>query len=464
MPTNPNMVAIQTVTVGAGGAATIEFTSIPQTYTDLVVKLSARSTSANTFENYILTFNGSSQTGMSGRHLYGTGSAAGSGTYSSGDGSIFSVPANVTASTFGNLEMYIPNYTSANNKSISIDNVSENNATAGQQNLQASLWSNSAAITSIRFALSGGNYAQYSTATLYGVTSAGYGAKATGGIISQDANYLYHTFFSTGTFTPSANITCDYLVVAGGGGAGDDYAGGGGAGGLRSTVGNTGGGGSLESAVAFTSGTAYTITVGAGGAGTTTGGTTGNVGSNSSISGSGFTTITSTGGGGGGGIDKAVSNGGSGGGAGTSNTSPYTVAGGTGTANQGYNGGSATKVSGGSYPVEGGGGGAGAVGGNGGGTSSGNGGAGVLLTTWATVTGAGVNSYFAGGGGGGGYAPYGITAGTGGAGGGANGTNVDGAAGASASANTGGGGGGGGGNQGNGGNGGSGIVIVRYAK
>jgi len=161
--------AIATVTVGSGGAANIEFTSIPATYTDLLVKVSARSTSANTFENYILTFNGSSQTGMSGRHLYGTGSAAGSGSYSSGDGSIFSVPANVTASTFGNAEIYIPNYTSSNNKSVSTDNVSENNATAGQQNLQASLWANSAAITSIRFALSGGNYAEYSTATLYGI-------------------------------------------------------------------------------------------------------------------------------------------------------------------------------------------------------------------------------------------------------------------------------------------------------
>jgi hypothetical protein len=34
--------AIKTVTVGSGGAANIDFTSIPQTYTDLVLKVSAR--------------------------------------------------------------------------------------------------------------------------------------------------------------------------------------------------------------------------------------------------------------------------------------------------------------------------------------------------------------------------------------------------------------------------------------
>lgn len=161
--------AIATVTVGSGGAASIEFTSIPATYTDLVLKISAKGSTANTFENYILEVNGA-QTNLSGRHLYGTGSAAGSGTYSSGDGSIFSVPSNVTANTFGSAEIYIPNYAGSNNKSMSIDNVSENNATAGQQNLQAELWSNTAAITSLKLTMSSsGNYVQYSTATLYGI-------------------------------------------------------------------------------------------------------------------------------------------------------------------------------------------------------------------------------------------------------------------------------------------------------
>jgi hypothetical protein len=62
-----------------------------------------------------------------------------------------------------------------------------------------------------------------------------------------DGTYWYHTFVSSGTFTPQKAISCDYLVVAGGGGGGqDDNGAGGGAGGLRCTVGATGGGGSLE--------------------------------------------------------------------------------------------------------------------------------------------------------------------------------------------------------------------------
>jgi len=455
MPTNPNMVAIRTVTVGSGGAANIEFTSIPQTYTDLVVKLSARSTSTNTFENYILTFNGSSQTGMSGRHLYGTGSAAGSGSYSSGDGSIFSVPANVTASTFGNAEIYIPNYTSSNNKSISIDNVSENNATAGQQNLQASLWSNSAAITSIRFALSGGNYAQYSTATLYGVTSSAYGAKATGGIISSDETYWYHTFTSSDTFTPTQNLTADYLVVAGGGGGASQHSGGGGAGGLRCTVGATGGGGSLESALSLTASTNYTVTVGAGGAGGTTFGGSGSNGSNSV-----FSSITSTGGGGGGvyGDPNGVagSSGGSGGGGGAA-AAGSGGAGGARTTNQGYAGGAGVSAVSGSYKG-GGGGGAGSVGETptaGANTSAGNGGSGVTTS----ISGSAV-AYAGGGGAGlnGGSGSAGTATDGGGAGAKNTGTPTAG------TANRGGGGGSSGQNSTAGAAGGSGIVIVRYAK
>ena len=64
-------------------------------------------------------------------------------------------------------------------------------------------------------------------------------------------------------------LSVDYLVVAGGGGGGFENGGGGGAGGLRSTVTATGGGGTLESKLALSVDTLYTVTVGAGGAGGT---------------------------------------------------------------------------------------------------------------------------------------------------------------------------------------------------
>ena len=68
------MFLIQTITVGAGGASTIEFTSIPQTYTDLCIKLSNRQSgtggSANVWDNYYMSFNGSSSS-KSSRDLHG---------------------------------------------------------------------------------------------------------------------------------------------------------------------------------------------------------------------------------------------------------------------------------------------------------------------------------------------------------------------------------------------------------
>ena len=159
-----------TVTVGSGGAANMEFTSIPATYTDLIVVASMRSDQAVVSPNVKLQFNGST-TGYSERLVYGNGSAAASANrasteiiYMYGNGS------SATASTFGSLNVYIPNYGSANNKSVSIDTVNENNATAATAGLDAGLWSNSAAITSIRLTPDTGSFVQYSTASLYGIS------------------------------------------------------------------------------------------------------------------------------------------------------------------------------------------------------------------------------------------------------------------------------------------------------
>ena len=438
MPTNPNMVAIQTVTVGSGGAANIEFTNIPQTYTDLVILHSTRQNAGNA-PSLLIKFNGSTSN-FSTRYLIGSGSAASSGTSPANYAGNSDGSSN-TASTFSNGQIYIPNYTSSNYKSYSIDDVQENNATEAYATLIAGLWSNTSAITSITLYNSSNSFVQYSTATLYGVTSAATAAYATGGFITSDANYFYHTFTSSGTFTPKQNLTCDYLVVAGGASGGTNVGGGGGAGGLRCTVGATGGGGSLESPLSLTA-QAYTVTIGAGGAGQTTFGGNGNSGSNSV-----FSTITSTGGGfGNSGGGTAGSGGSGGGGSGDAGT------GGAGTTNQGYAGG--TGKSGGSY-VGAGGGGAGAVGQTPATNTSavGNGGNGVATTISGTST------YYAGGGGGARDAVS--SQGSGGLGGGGNatygGTSVAG------TANTG--GGGGGNHNGSGsGNGGSGIVIVRYAK
>jgi hypothetical protein len=160
---------ISKVTVGAGGTADITFSSIPSTYTDLLVKVSARNT-ASTAIDVLISFNGTTTT-YSDKILYGSGSAAGSvsDTGASGIYGVLNTISTNTASTFSNCEFYIPNYASSNNKSVSIDSVNENNATGAYSYLTAGLWASSSAITSIKIAPSSNNFAQYSTARLYGI-------------------------------------------------------------------------------------------------------------------------------------------------------------------------------------------------------------------------------------------------------------------------------------------------------
>jgi hypothetical protein len=453
-----NYVLLEKITVGAAGASSVTFSGIPQTgYTDLILKASIRTGRANVTSSLAMRFNGDTASNYTSRALDGGGTTANSFAQTTSRIVYFYGPGSTaTSNTFSNTEFYIPNYTSSNYKSVSIDGVVENNGTDASDTITAGLWSSTSAITSIYIDEPFGSslFQQYSTFYLYGVAKLGTEPAivpyATGGdTIMTDGTYWYHAFTSSGTFTPAKALSCDYLVVAGGGGGGTPLAGGGGAGGLRSTVTTTGGGGSLESALSLASETGYTVTIGAGGA------------VNANGSNSVFSSITSTGGGRGGYYSATPgATGGSGGGGGGGDG---TLAGGSGTANQGYAGGTGNDGAASGYVtrVGGGGGGAGAVGANANGATSvaGNGGAGVQITALATPTQTGASGYYAGGGGGSIQASG--TAGTGGAGGGGTGgANVYGTSGV---ANTGGGAGGTGQASGTASTGGSGIVIVRYA-
>jgi hypothetical protein len=160
---------IATYTVGSGGVANISFLNIPQTYTDLILKVSGRgSNSGQVYEYANVTFNGVTS-GYSGRNAQGDGTSAVANNYTSNiylmlDGST------ATASTFGNGELMIPNYTSENLKSVSMDSVMENNATLSYSEITASIWSRTAPITSITLTpLLGTTWAQHTTAHLYGI-------------------------------------------------------------------------------------------------------------------------------------------------------------------------------------------------------------------------------------------------------------------------------------------------------
>ena len=161
---------ISSVNVGLLGATDIAFSSIPATYTDLCLVVSARTSSISVQGFLTAAFNGSTAN-FSIRGLYGFGSGTGS----------FTTPSNfvgevvgdtATASTFSNMSIYIPNYAGSVNKSYSVDSVAENNATFAQMGLTAGLWSQTAAITSITLTPNAGNFKQYTTAYLYGVKNA----------------------------------------------------------------------------------------------------------------------------------------------------------------------------------------------------------------------------------------------------------------------------------------------------
>ena len=114
-----NYVLLERITVGAAGASSVTFNNIPQTgYTDLKVVMSARVDAAQyTTENY-MQFNYPNtgyNSGYSNRMLY----AGGTGVYSTSNSSTSQInwleenSATSTSNTFGNTEIYIPNYTSS---------------------------------------------------------------------------------------------------------------------------------------------------------------------------------------------------------------------------------------------------------------------------------------------------------------------------------------------------------------
>jgi hypothetical protein len=435
MPTTMNLIAKQTVS--SSGAASITFSNIPQTFTDLKLVMSARGSASGTRQNVLIQLNGSGSS-FTWLGLYGFNTSVQSNTTSNNFAGNIPNSSN-TANTFGTQEIYIPNYTSTNAKSLSIDYAVENNGTDNFLGFDADLWNpgTQAPITSITLSInSSGNFVEFSDFSLYGISNSSTQNEITpyasgGDIIRTDGTYWYHSFLYSGIFTPLKNLECDYLIVAGGGGGGSN-GGGGGAGGYKTSIGGT--------ALSLIANTAYVSQVGSGGPGAVLGSYIRGTNGTNSV----FSTINTMGGGAGAGPGGFANNGGSGGGGGWgSGNSAKGLASPTG---QGNNGGDGVGTAG------GGGGGASAVGGTGASYVSGNGGNGLANSISGTSV-----TYAGGGGGGGGN--YGVTPGSGGTGGGGNGALV----GENGTANLGGGAGGGGGDGRAGGNGGSGIIIVRYA-
>lgn len=163
------MQVVQTITVGAGGAASIEFTGIPQSGRDLMILLSVRASGSGAVEANFFRFNGDTSNVYDMRALQGDGSStsAFNALSQSAASSLTSSNAGATANTFSNSSVYIPNYTSSNFKAVSVDTVSENNETLGLLRISSALWRFGGAVTSFRVTPNGGTFVQNSMASLY---------------------------------------------------------------------------------------------------------------------------------------------------------------------------------------------------------------------------------------------------------------------------------------------------------
>jgi len=161
-------------------AASVTFSSIPATYTDLVVKYSLRSLTGTFSADLNGQLNSSSASEYSTTQLSTFGGSPQSARLS--NRTVFEAqndvqPSGSTANTFGSGEIYIPNYAGSTNKPISHFIVGENNGSTfvgggGYAIIStlAHLWRNTSAITSLVLS-SGNNFASGSTFHLYGISN-----------------------------------------------------------------------------------------------------------------------------------------------------------------------------------------------------------------------------------------------------------------------------------------------------
>jgi hypothetical protein len=172
MPTTYQLISSTTLSTSS---ASVSLSSIPSTYTDLVVRITGRSSNSGSINNNInMTYNSSS-----GSYSVTTlvGEVAGfpsSGRSSNASANFFAgnvSGSTATANTFGSTEIYIPSYTVSQNRPSSHSSVSESNDVNGPTIFaNAGLRSNTTAVSSIEFTLSGGNsYAAGSSFDLYGI-------------------------------------------------------------------------------------------------------------------------------------------------------------------------------------------------------------------------------------------------------------------------------------------------------
>jgi len=168
---------IESKTLSAN-AATVTFSSIPATFTDLLIKFSVRSSEGGfTNDQMKMRFNGVTTSSYS--YTFGRGDGSGTATYRPGVTETSSLMALInttasTANTYSNGEVYIPNYLSATSKPSSVDMAMEQNIASAYRTATAAVGTETTAISSISFFLPvfGSDFLSTSSFYLYGISNA----------------------------------------------------------------------------------------------------------------------------------------------------------------------------------------------------------------------------------------------------------------------------------------------------
>ena len=154
--------------VGSGGAASITVSSIPQDYTDLIIKFSCRTNGVSLGDGFNMALNGST-TSFSGKSVFGDSGDARSNSSTTAGAGVVSGTSQAT-NIFASTDIYITDYSSSNFKPILIENANDSNSTLQAYVFQTGkIWSDTAAITSFTLTPQTGSWIQYTSVYVYGI-------------------------------------------------------------------------------------------------------------------------------------------------------------------------------------------------------------------------------------------------------------------------------------------------------
>jgi hypothetical protein len=142
---------IKSETLGSS-AASYTFSAIPNTFTDLVVRVVAQSAgSGYDFDNITMTFNGTGTTNQGTIRLTGNGSTSGANVGTNQGIILVNVMPKtiVTGSPWSNVEVYIPSYGVSQSKPLSTFGVSVAKQTTAWISTSAGLFADNTVISSI---------------------------------------------------------------------------------------------------------------------------------------------------------------------------------------------------------------------------------------------------------------------------------------------------------------------------